>query len=104
MQRQRNRGQSMLEYTILIVIILGVFIAMKDYIKRGIQGRWKASVDDLGDQYDPRLANGYMNYVTATNSDTHIVTIPDRGGYYTNRTDTTNSVETKAGTINVSPP
>ncbi len=54
----RNRkGQTILEYTVILIIILGVMIAMKDYVKRGIQGRWKSATDDFGDQYDPQSVN-----------------------------------------------
>ena len=97
----KRRGQSLLEYAVLIVIILGVLVAMQNYIKRGMQGRWKTSVDDFGDQYDPRYANSLMRHTVETNSDTYISTVPDLGGYYTNRVDISNSIETKRGYINV---
>ncbi len=97
----KRKAQTLLEYTVLIVIIIGVFIAMQNYIKRGIQGRWKSATDDLGDQYDPRLANSYINHVIISNSDTHIVTQPDAGGYFTNRVDSSVSVETKQGHTSV---
>ncbi len=95
-----RKAQSTLEYAILIIIIIGVFIAMQQYIERGFQGRWKASIDDFGEQYDPRLVNSIINYAIVVNSDTLVTTIPetsDRGatGAYTKRSDSTHSVETK---------
>ena len=27
------------------------------YFKRGLQGRWKGAMEELGDQYDPRTTN-----------------------------------------------
>ena len=39
-----QRGQSLLEYSILIIIIIAVFIVMSTYVKRGVQGRWKPEV------------------------------------------------------------
>ena len=46
---RRLQAQSTLEYIVLIVILIGVLITMQNYIKRGFQGRWKASVDEIGD-------------------------------------------------------
>ena len=60
-----RKGQTILEYTVIFIIILGVFIAMKDYIKRGVQGRWKSATDDFGDQYDPQYVNSNINYSTS---------------------------------------
>ena len=76
----RNRkGQTILEYTVIFIIILGVMIAMKDYIKRGIQGRWKSATDDFGDQYDPQAVNSNIMYATQVNSNS-IVTV-DNGTF-----------------------
>ena len=62
-----RRGQTILEYTVIIIIILGVMITMKDYVKRGIQGRWKSSTDDFGEQYDPQFVNSDINFATQIN-------------------------------------
>jgi hypothetical protein len=101
-----RRGQSILEYTVLIVIIIGVFVAMKDYIKRGIQGRWKTSVDDLGDQYDPRYINSNAMHTIVVNSTTELRAlegIDEKGvkGQWTNRVDKSHSIENKieSGTV-----
>jgi Flp pilus assembly pilin Flp len=102
---RNRRGQSILEYTVILVIILGVVIAMKDYVKRGIQGRWKAATDDFGDQYDPQAVNSNILYSTEANSQSLVtmvngidnssgVAVP---GQWTNRLDTSNSLETKTG-------
>ncbi|MEI7999050.1 MAG: hypothetical protein WCH62_06045 [Candidatus Omnitrophota bacterium] len=98
MKRPNKRtGQALIEYSILIIVVLGVFLAMVNYTKRGLQGRWKASVDDLGDQYDPRTANTFVNYATTSSANTAISMVPASGGSWTQRVDTTNSVETKIG-------
>jgi Flp pilus assembly pilin Flp len=100
-----RRGQTILEYTVILIIILGVLVAMKDYIKRGIQGRWKSSTDDMGEQYDPRTINSDINYSTQVNS-VSIMTVANgsdvqgadlQQGQWTTRMDLTNSVETKTG-------
>jgi Flp pilus assembly pilin Flp len=98
---RNQKGQSILEYTIILVIILAVLITMKDYIKRGFQGRWKSAADDMGDQYDPRFVNSSTNYSTEVNS-LSLVSVSQtqlgtQNGQYTNRIDLSNSSETKTG-------
>jgi len=99
----RNRkGQTILEYTIIFIIILGVLIAMKDYIKRGIQGRWRSAADDFGDQYDPRFVNSIINQSSQANTISTITVVNQTGpggvpGLVTNRVDTSSSSETKTG-------
>jgi Flp pilus assembly pilin Flp len=99
----RNRkGQTLLEYTVIFIVILGVMIAMKDYMKRGVQGRWKSASDDMGDQYDPRFINSNIMYSTQSNSQS-IVTVQNGeygtagSGEWTSRTDSTNSLDQKTG-------
>lgn len=53
-----KKGQNTLEYTIVIAVIVAALIAMQTYIKRGIQGKMKASTDDIGEQYSPQNTNG----------------------------------------------
>ena len=96
-----RRGQSILEYTVILIIILGVMISMKDYMKRGIQGRWKSASDDFGEQYDPQFINANITYSTQANSQS-IVTVENGSygstqGQWTGRTDTSNSLDAKTG-------
>ena len=60
----KKKGQSTLEYAVLIVIIIAALLAMNQYIKRGLQGRLKSATDDIGDQFSP----GNTNYVKTTNT------------------------------------
>jgi len=50
-----RRGQSMIEFAALIIFILAAFLVFQKYIARGLQGRWKATGDALGQGriYDP---------------------------------------------------
>ena len=95
------RGQSILEYSILTIVILAVFLSMNTYIKRGIQGRWKSTVDEFGDQYDPRVANALISYTINSTSNTAVIVTPAQSGQETVRVDTTSSTESKAGQITV---
>jgi uncharacterized protein (UPF0333 family) len=87
-----RRGQTILEFTILLIIVMGVFIAMQFYVKRGFQGRWKSSVDDFGDQYDPYLTNANIVTRVLSNSGTQVQVIRDVGGYWTQRVDNSDSI------------
>jgi uncharacterized protein (UPF0333 family) len=51
MLRLRARGQSTLEYVILIGFVVAALIAMGVYMKRGIQGKLRESTDQVGEQY-----------------------------------------------------
>jgi Flp pilus assembly pilin Flp len=62
-----KRGQSVLEYAILMVIIIAALLTLQTYIKRGIQGRLKSATDDIGSQYSDSTSANYYKKVT-TNS------------------------------------
>jgi Flp pilus assembly pilin Flp len=101
MFRIHNRGQTVIEYTILVIIVLGAFLTVGTYVKRGIQGRWKQTADDLGDQYDPRFANSNVRYVFESNTHTEVITVPGPSGFFTTRTDETNSLERRTGHVTI---
>ena len=90
-----------MEYTILIIVVMGALVATHDYIKRAVQGRWKSAVDDLGDQYDPRFVNSSINYSTTSASDTAVTTMNVNGGFWTTRRDNSVTSEAKKGFIGV---
>ncbi len=95
--KNKKRAQSSVEYTVLIIVILGAFLGMQNYFKRGMQGRWKAAVDDLGDQYDTRFANTSVKHTIQSNTVTTLVTVNQAGGFWTLRQDMTNTIERKQG-------
>jgi|GEM_PF-1174434 len=43
-------GQSLLEYSAVIVLVVIVFLGMGTYVRRGIQGLIKVTADQLGNQ------------------------------------------------------
>jgi hypothetical protein len=59
---RKKKGQSTLEYAVLIIIIIGALLSIQVYIKRGVQGRLKSATDDIGDQFSP----GNMNVIVRT--------------------------------------
>jgi uncharacterized protein (UPF0333 family) len=101
MKKTSKKGQAVLEFTIVLVIVIGAFIAMQLYMKRGIQGRWKSTIDDFGEQYDPRLTNSDINYAVSGTSSTQIQAIQDAKGFWTRRIDNSNSTTTTQGSTAV---
>jgi Flp pilus assembly pilin Flp len=79
----QKRGQSTLEYAVLVVVIIGALLAMQTYIKKGVQGRLKGAADDIGDQFSPgntnelrhtnRFSNTYETF-NAGNSTSNLIT------------------------------
>ena len=61
---RKIKGQSTLEYAVLIVIIIGALLSIQAYIKRGVQGRLKQATDDVGEQFSV----GNQNYLRIVNS------------------------------------
>ena len=101
MSRRYRKGQTTLEYIVLLIIVMGALLAISNYFKRGLQGRWKAAIDDMGDQYDPRVADSSLRHTLIQNTNTAIITMNDAGGYWTQRTDTSLSTEQKTGSVTI---
>ena len=59
---RKMKGQSTLEYAVLVIIVIGALLSIQVYIKRGVQGRLKSAADDIGEQYSP----GNTNYTAVT--------------------------------------
>jgi len=68
LNRKRKKGQSTLEYAILIIIIIGALLSIQVYIKRGVQGRLKSATDDIGTQFSPGNTNVVKTMTTSSSS------------------------------------
>jgi hypothetical protein len=68
LNKKKMKGQSTLEYAVLIIIVIGALLSIQVYIKRGIQGRLKSATDDIGDQYSPGNSNVTMRTHVASNT------------------------------------
>ena len=69
--QKRKKGQSTLEYAILIIIVIGALVSIQMYIKRGVQGRLKQATDDIGDQFSPGNTNVVkIHHVASSSTDT----------------------------------
>jgi hypothetical protein len=103
-----RKAQSLLEYSVLMIIIVAAFLTMQVYIKRGVQGRWKQAVDDMGEQYDARGYNGLVRYTLNTTAESRLYLVPvinmtGTNGFVTYRNDTSLSIETKTGNSHLDP-
>ena len=56
-----ERGQSTVEYAVVIVVIIAALIAMQIYIKRGAMGKLKDATDQIGEQFNPVHADWTFN-------------------------------------------
>lgn len=62
----QKKGQSTLEYALLIAAVVSGLLVMQMYVKRGMSGRVKSSSDELGEQYDPTAFSA--SYTTISHS------------------------------------
>lgn len=63
------RGQSTLEYAIIIMVVVGALLAMQIYMKRGLEGKLKDSSDNIGAQYSAGNVSSSHTTTTVTSSD-----------------------------------
>ncbi len=91
----RKRGQSTLEYAVLIVVIIAALIAMQVYLKRGLQGRLRESSDQIGEQFSP----GYTTSNRTTRSGSTVTEVREAGGAVD--TEITNQWQNVTGVENV---
>ncbi len=61
LRKKNKKGQSAVEYAVLIMIVIGAMIAISGYVKRGIQGRMKQATDDIGKQFSPGNTNAELS-------------------------------------------
>jgi len=98
-----KRGQSTLEYAVIIAVVVGALLAIQVYIKRGVQGRLKQASDDIGEQFSPGAS--YYDYNTTTNTNSTETTTPFKSSGTQNVSLTTSTVDqtqTRTGTERVS--
>ncbi len=48
-----RRGQSTLEYVVLVAVVIAALLTMRIYMKRGLQGKLRSSTDSIGAQFSP---------------------------------------------------
>ena len=103
MLKKIKKGQTSLEYVVLLIIVIGSFLAIQNYMKRGLQGRWRDAVDGMGDQYDPRTAVTDVRHTLSSTTNTVIeaLDLTGGGGFTTIRKDVSVSSERRRGQTSV---
>jgi len=87
-----KRGQSTLEYAVIIAVIVAALIAMQVYVRRGLQGRLKQASDDIGGQFS--ASSTTTNYSTSL---TAVSTEDKPAGEDTKTVTGTNQTQTRTG-------
>lgn len=91
MFKRLKKGQSTLEYIVVIIFVATALIAMSVYIKRGVQGRLRTSTDQIGQQYSAKhTTSGYETVIHLE----QVETMKDTGETATNITENS---QTKIG-------
>jgi len=76
-----RKGQSILEYAILLAVVIAVLLIMQAFVKRGYQGSLKASSDKMGEQFsasgttikEEQKMTGNQNVITEVGTDTTVM-------------------------------
>ena len=95
MFKRSLRGQSTLEYVILLGFVVAALIAMGVYMKRGFQGKLRESTDQIGEQYS--AGHTTSTYTTTTDMEQNEVVQP--GGIYTTTISKSQQVRTGSETV-----
>ncbi len=94
-------AQSVIEYAITVAVVVGALLAIQVYFKRGVQGRLRDNVDNIGKQYDPTNVSSSVNMNISTVV-TNNSTSSEEGDKIRTVTDsTTDSTQTLSGSENV---
>lgn len=70
----KEKGQSVLEYAVIIGTIVLALMVMQGYFKRSLQGKFKTIADDLGQQYNPQNTTSSMNVTFESDTTTETFT------------------------------
>jgi hypothetical protein len=62
-----RKGQSTVEYALIIAVVVAGLLLMQHYVKRGYSGRLKTAADDMGEQYDPVNYSGKFSVHQTSN-------------------------------------
>ena len=82
---RKNKGQSTLEYAILIVVVIMALIGVQGYISRAVQGRQRDASDQIGEQF--HAGSAWTNITTTTHAVINeTATAWDTKTIYTNQT------------------
>lgn len=50
---KHRKGQSTVEYAIIIAVIISALLVMQFYMRRGVMGKLREGTDQIGEQFNP---------------------------------------------------
>ena len=53
MLMRHEKGQSTVEYAIIIAVVISALLVMQFWMRRGVMGKLRDSTDSIGDQFNP---------------------------------------------------
>ncbi len=63
-----NKGQTIIEFSLILVVAILAFIAMQPMLKRAVQGNLRNSADSIGEQFSPRWTTFNRHAVVGVNT------------------------------------
>ena len=87
-----KRGQSTLEYGVVIAVVVAALISMQTYIKRGVQGKLRQASDEIGEQFSPDKTTGVTTVTSHVGSTENLA-----GGDKPTTTTTSNQTQNRTG-------
>ncbi|MEI8349609.1 MAG: hypothetical protein WCI77_05605 [Candidatus Omnitrophota bacterium] len=76
----KRKAVTVLQYSFLIAVTVGVLLTMQNYIKRSMQGQLQTYSDSMGEQYSRGLTNIHDHYSsTAKTTEWKLPTFNIRG-------------------------
>lgn len=63
-----NKGQTIIEFSLILVVAILAFIAMQPMLKRAVQGNLRNSADSMGEQFSPRWTTFNRHVVVGVNT------------------------------------
>jgi hypothetical protein len=61
-----KKGRFVVEYSLILVVTIGVLLTIQNYLKRAMQGEIKAAAEQIGEQYDYGFTQGVENLYSTT--------------------------------------
>ena len=72
------KGQTTVQYAVLVAATISALLAMQVYLKRGISGRIRSAADSIGAQYAPKQVTADMTVKTKSDTTTSSTLVKDQ--------------------------
>ena len=92
-----RKGQSTLEYALIIAVVVAGLLLMQHYVKRGFAGRLRTASDDMGEQYDPTRHTGDLVITQHSRVQQDVLNRASTSTHQDDQTNTKTGTETVVG-------